>query len=154
MGIAIACHCGKKMVAREQFAGRQVKCPQCGAVVQIPNIELKNLSDPPGEISPRPRPSDEQRREQMKTPVSLPEIIPFKAEADRARAQMHAESAKPQAARAATASSAVATAPNPWEDRSLKQVTTPWLPGDQERFQAGVRTPTEGIGVGGLLIAV
>lgn len=143
------------MVAREQFAGRLVKCPQCGAVVQIPTIELKDLSESPS----RAHAENDEQRELAKTPVSLPEIIPFKSEAEKARAQIHQGLAKPQAARStsagsAHAGSAHARSANRWEDRSLTQDATPWLPGDEERFQKGVRAPSEGFGLVGLLIGV
>jgi hypothetical protein len=34
-----------------------------------------------------------------------------------------------------------------WEDRSLVQTPTPWLPGDEERFQAGIRPLREGTNI-------
>src|SRR5262245_15283945 len=36
MSIRFACGCGRKLTAREEFAGRQMKCPQCGRELAIP----------------------------------------------------------------------------------------------------------------------
>ena len=36
MSISFVCTCGKRMKARAEFAGKQVRCPQCGAVLAIP----------------------------------------------------------------------------------------------------------------------
>ena len=32
-----------------------------------------------------------------------------------------------------------------WVDQSLVQQATPWLPGDEARFQKGIKTPREGM---------
>lgn len=36
MPILLACACGKKMKARDELAGKKVKCPGCGAAVAVP----------------------------------------------------------------------------------------------------------------------
>ena len=36
--IRFICTCGKKIKAPAQYAGRRIKCPQCGAPLQIPNL--------------------------------------------------------------------------------------------------------------------
>lgn len=36
MAIRFSCKCGKKLQARDEFAGRQMKCPQCKQVLTIP----------------------------------------------------------------------------------------------------------------------
>jgi len=36
MAIAFSCDCGKQLRAREQFAGRRMKCPECAKVLTIP----------------------------------------------------------------------------------------------------------------------
>ena len=117
------------MVAREEFAGRMVKCPQCGAIVQIPNVGLSDLTRSP-------------------TPTHLarsPEIIPFKSEAEKARGE--------QAPRRFEATAAGVPDGHPWKDRSLMQDPTPWLPGDEQRFQRGIRAASAGAW-GGILIGV
>jgi tetratricopeptide (TPR) repeat protein len=45
MTIAVACGCGKRFQAKDELAGRRVKCPNCGGVIAIPNVE-KPLVDP------------------------------------------------------------------------------------------------------------
>jgi len=44
--IVFACTCGQKMAIEERFAGRQVKCPACGAKVMAPSAPV---SPSPGE---------------------------------------------------------------------------------------------------------
>lgn len=36
MPIQIQCSCGKRLQVKEQFAGKAVKCPGCGAAIQVP----------------------------------------------------------------------------------------------------------------------
>jgi hypothetical protein len=39
MPITMECQCGKHLRAREDLAGRRVKCPECGTVLQVPEAE-------------------------------------------------------------------------------------------------------------------
>ena len=44
--IKFACHCKHAMEFPEEMAGRQVQCPACGRLVDIPSTdELSHLSD-------------------------------------------------------------------------------------------------------------
>ncbi len=36
MPIVVACQCGQQFRAKDEFAGRQMKCPKCGSVIQVP----------------------------------------------------------------------------------------------------------------------
>ena len=36
MPIVIACQCGKKLQAKDELAGKRVKCPQCGQPLTVP----------------------------------------------------------------------------------------------------------------------
>ncbi|MCG8405318.1 MAG: hypothetical protein MI923_08990 [Phycisphaerales bacterium] len=36
MSIVASCHCGKKFKAKDQMAGKRVRCPSCGEPVRIP----------------------------------------------------------------------------------------------------------------------
>lgn len=38
MPIVFSCQCGKKLQAKEEYAGKSVKCPGCGQVVKIPAV--------------------------------------------------------------------------------------------------------------------
>lgn len=70
MPIAFNCTCGKALRVPDETAGRRAKCPSCGAVVQVPALELEPefeiVEEPPlrpgaarhGEI-PRPKPVKE-----------------------------------------------------------------------------------------------
>jgi DNA-directed RNA polymerase subunit RPC12/RpoP len=44
-GISFMCSaCGKKLKSKAEFAGKQLKCPQCGAVVLVPQRALDQAS--------------------------------------------------------------------------------------------------------------
>ena len=36
MSISFSCECGKKLAAKDNFAGRRLKCPGCGKSLTIP----------------------------------------------------------------------------------------------------------------------
>lgn len=117
MPIRFCCTCGKVMTAKDEFAGRKLKCGQCGQVVAIPQKAVA-----------RPRPVAPVVK---RPPLDVSEEEP---------AAPPARSSLPNTA----ASEASRAAPNVWEDRSLIQQPTAWRPGDEERFQPGIRLPREG----------
>ena len=45
MPISVLCPNGHKLTAKEKLAGKRVKCPKCGSVVQIPELELPELDE-------------------------------------------------------------------------------------------------------------
>jgi hypothetical protein len=49
MAITVTCHCGKKLVARDEHAGMRAKCPTCGSVLLVPK---------PAAAKPAPAASD------------------------------------------------------------------------------------------------
>lgn len=111
MGLSVTCVCGKTVVARDEFAGRRAKCPNCGAVVKLPGVEVEAPAAarvPDVSSSPAPRSS-------------------------------------PREVSSAREPQATTTRPfHPWQD-GLTQYSTPWLPGDEEKFQRGIRMPYEGL---------
>lgn len=44
MAIKVSCKCGKKISAKDQLAGRQVKCPACKKPLRIPKPEAEEES--------------------------------------------------------------------------------------------------------------
>ncbi len=44
MTIPVACKCGKKLAAKDEFAGKTVKCPQCGQPLKIPTAKAKSAA--------------------------------------------------------------------------------------------------------------
>jgi hypothetical protein len=40
MAISVTCSCGRSLRAKDEAAGKRVRCPQCGSVVQVPAAEL------------------------------------------------------------------------------------------------------------------
>ena len=53
MPIRFACKCGKQFKAADKFAGKRVKCPQCGIEITIPDITPPEPETPP---APEPQP--------------------------------------------------------------------------------------------------
>lgn len=45
MAITFSCHCGKQIKVAEKFAGRRGKCPACGDVVSIPQLDPAPAED-------------------------------------------------------------------------------------------------------------
>jgi len=156
MTIAFSCACGKAMKAKADYAGRKVKCPQCGNVTTIPQTapddEELTVTPPTLErAAPSParlvEPTFTRTKDTAEPPPSLeaPPARPVAAITERKPGP-----AEPSPARAPTSVHA-------WVDQSLGQRPTPWLPGDEATFQRGVRAPREGMsalekGVLGLLV--
>jgi hypothetical protein len=136
MPIDFVCSCGKHMKAKEAFAGRKIKCPQCDTLVRIPRLgplptSAANARSAPTAVHPvvhRPSSGNQSMGDlgvaTAPPPISArkvvallaPEVIDMPDEAS-----VHA-----------------------WIDRSLAQQSTPWLPGDEEQFQRGIKAPREG----------
>jgi hypothetical protein len=51
MAINVACQCGKAFRVKDEVAGKRVKCPACGRILDIPEV-----STPPLEVYPEPDP--------------------------------------------------------------------------------------------------
>jgi hypothetical protein len=41
--ITVHCTCGKRLRAKEEMAGREAKCPNCGAMLELPVSELTEI---------------------------------------------------------------------------------------------------------------
>ena len=136
MPIVFYCTCGKKLQAKEEQAGKRLKCPGCQKVVSVPGMD-------------QPRPPLAKAVLAGKSAgvlPPLPEVPAFPSEDDVA------------------AITPAPTSPriNPWIDRTLNQQSTPWQANDRERFNKGMeyREVPESlwifailIGLGGLLTA-
>jgi len=59
MSISFACSCGKRLRAKEEWAGKRVKCPACGHSLVIPDPDDSPAPEPVFQFradEPRPRP--------------------------------------------------------------------------------------------------
>ncbi|MCI0683845.1 MAG: hypothetical protein L0Y71_17200 [Gemmataceae bacterium] len=139
MAIEFRCECGKSLRAKDEFGGRKIRCPQCAEVVRIP---LPEADDHP-ETPPAPEPAVAQGIAKGSPAPALVAVRP--AAPPLAQPVAATPLAKPVAAKAAPITVAAPPTPHPWEDRSLIQTPTPWLPGDEERFQAGIKPLREGL---------
>ncbi len=115
------------MQAKEEFAGRRLKCPQCEKIVRIPEPAPSREMQPAPNmaavaIATAPVPPVAKNR-----PPARP--VPRSTATPAMRPQAHAAT----------------VLPHPWVDRSLVQTVTPWLPGDEARFQAGIKPMREGL---------
>jgi hypothetical protein len=126
MPIAFSCSCGKKLKARDEFAGRKIKCPACQKLLGIPSPVAAEVSVPAaaGTVLAEASPDVPLARPvEVRAPHhTIPPPPPHTA--------AHHE-------KAAVHSTAIAAA-NPWVDRSLEQTATPWLGDDRERFSRGM----------------
>jgi len=59
MAITLSCpSCGKHVLARDESAGKNVKCPGCGTVLHVPAAKVYAAEvDEPAPRQPSPRPS-------------------------------------------------------------------------------------------------
>jgi hypothetical protein len=87
MAIAFSCSCGKAMKAKEAFAGRKVRCPQCDKVVRIPQRDHgeEGSAMPPGARPLSPLPFAEIRdgsrdHPALPAPKSAPRVVSTKEE--------------------------------------------------------------------------
>ena len=147
MAITFACECGKQMQAKDEFAGRRMKCPACQRVVTIPGAVAA-----PGPATP------------AASPVEMPALVPVASGGRSALPAAVANSCKPRSARLAgrcAVRPAARWSPSPrrdddavpvgeaetpflvrlvrpklnvWADRSLEQPITPWRGDDARRF--------------------
>jgi hypothetical protein len=54
MAIYFTCSCGRELKARDENAGRSIRCPQCDAEVTIPELPPEEYADPTPARRPRP----------------------------------------------------------------------------------------------------
>jgi hypothetical protein len=85
MPIPLNCPCGRTLHAKDELAGRQVKCPQCGAILTVPKPEPKPeeeeigllpLDDPEKE----PPPQTESASPAAAEIEELDEVLPVDAD--------------------------------------------------------------------------
>jgi hypothetical protein len=74
MPLAVTCECGKRLQAKDEYAGKQVRCPVCGNVLTLP--ESDSLPGPAEDRNPF---SFDDREEPARQPyrpgAGLPEQI-------------------------------------------------------------------------------
>jgi len=178
MSIAFECSCGKKMSAKDEFAGRRLRCPDCQRVVTIPKSTAAGMMPLPAnpakapssqllaqptltksevaaleltrptipETLPKPKSPDFNSPENLaalfdtlsKTPVLAPSppTVPKTPFAPRPDDEM-------TVTQVAQKTEPIAPGEKVWVDQSLQQTATPWRPGDEIRFQAGVAPARE-----------
>lgn len=129
MPIRFRCSCGKQLQAREEFAGRQMKCPDCGQILTIPATSTVEESEaaPPAEQIPSVeavstgvtesesgppvlQPAPQEGEQELAKVIPVVPVIPL------------APVGKPKAVHR-----------NEWAAESLDQQITPWAKNDQQR---------------------
>lgn len=65
MSIAVTCECGKKLRAKDQAAGKQVRCPGCGRAVQVPSVPNRSAANAFESCSVLPNEVAEERTGEM-----------------------------------------------------------------------------------------
>jgi RsiW-degrading membrane proteinase PrsW (M82 family) len=74
MAIEVSCDCGGRFRAKDELAGRRVKCPKCGAALTIPlpPIELADFDAAPPEVRHVPLPPAVPARVRVPAPLPAP----------------------------------------------------------------------------------
>ena len=54
MAIVFSCGCGKQLQAKEEYAGRRIRCPKCQKVLTIPGGEAKGVDMPASAMTLQP----------------------------------------------------------------------------------------------------
>ncbi len=53
MSIQFGCQCGQTLTVRDEFAGKQIRCPQCQTVLMVPDVPgAPSLTDAPSDSAP------------------------------------------------------------------------------------------------------
>ncbi len=133
MAIAFSCACGKQLRARDEFAGRKIRCPGCQTVLTIPAqtaADAQNAEEPEGSVS-----EPYQEESPGLVPLAKPATVttPVVSEPETYRFA----DGKVEVKSWPTAT-AVKSMSSPWVDRSLDQTPTEWREGDRERFNEGM----------------
>ena len=95
MSIVVACQCGKRFKAGDQYAGKRTKCPGCGQALTIP------LAAPLPPVPARPKPPAAQPADSMDDLLSL---------AEPSQAEVFQPAARSEASRKSAASSKLSSA--------------------------------------------
>jgi hypothetical protein len=168
MAIEFNCTCGKTLAAKDEFAGRKLRCPKCHTILTIPQpsampktpVVAPPLAAPPAR--PRSVPTQILNRPILATatqeaihldstpvtapPVHAPVHAPPVSEAIPARVATpigHGLTATPVAGAVPPRQS--------WHDESFHQMPTPWQPGDEARFATPQRDRDWGVVVDWLI---
>ncbi len=73
------CQCGRKFRVRDDYAGKKARCPECAAVVRVPDLE------PPATVAvPPPAPAPAPAAIPTVAPVPIPPPLGRKAESEAA----------------------------------------------------------------------
>ena len=116
MSVAVTCSCGSKFKAKEELAGKRVKCPSCGGTLAVPavNPAVLDAGDPLGAVDP---PDD---------PLGLGDLASdplFSGDADGDPLGLNGKAPLPRAASATAAPQSTQTAKK-GEKRSGSQLVT------------------------------
>lgn len=135
MAISFSCECGKRVRARDEFAGRRMRCPDCKRTLSIPSEsepEPLDLADPDF-VRPEPPAVVHEQLEPASSPapdlhdaLDVDQIFFAEEKSERTPATTVAKRAPaplPLSARGRRGS--------PWIDRCLEQHATPWEPDAQ-----------------------
>ena len=135
--------------AKDEFAGRKLKCPQCQNVLQIPMPAPASADEPSVHLDPTKTstPTKTVRHSPLAPPADPPKTSAAPthdaANIDPTKTSVPTKTVR-QSPLAAPTPDAPAKRKHPWVDRSLEQTATPWQPGDEERLQKKVRPMKEG----------
>jgi Protein of unknown function (DUF1559) len=160
MAIAFSCECGRKMQAKEEFAGKRMKCPGCKSLVTIPKTNPKRaaltgarpaakpavrkapakatparapakpVKPPLRRLAPQPDPVLEELTDDLSVPERDENYEP------------DYDDSEPEADESQEPETEVAEKPRPLRPLPfLGQYSTPWQGEDQRRFDPASQRP-------------
>jgi len=90
MPIEMSCYvCGRDLFLRDELAGRQIRCPDCQAMLTVPaarptpKVERVESYVPPP--APPPAPKYDALSERVQDTPTLPEVLPAPQDVERAK---------------------------------------------------------------------
>jgi hypothetical protein len=153
MPIRFACTCGKQLQARDEYAGRRIKCPNCEALLNIPAGSAAPAPPPPAAKPPAlpPLPKSAVTPKPPALPVPAP-AAPSRAKTSPVRQRDNAPVVIQAEDEDEPVVEVTAEAPRPgrknvWADKSFEQKSTDW-DDDEDDFEEEERPRRKGKGKG------
>ncbi|MEW6358446.1 MAG: hypothetical protein AB1696_19085 [Planctomycetota bacterium] len=137
MPIKVKCkECGKQFVLKDDFAGKQGKCPSCGKSLTVPPIEKK-------EEEPAPKPKEPTAKHEVKRPAPLAEQE--KLSSKDKKTPLHKDdkepASKPEEKKAAPSAEEKKPSSKGDKDKEASPKPTKKTPPEQKKREEQIRCP-------------
>jgi hypothetical protein len=162
MPIPFSCECGKKLQAKDEFAGKRLKCPGCGKILTIPTpaVEEPELEEEPAppvtqRIATPPEEVEDEPELPLAPPPPAPAVVHFVCNCGRRLKALQADAGEPidcpECARTLTIPAEDSDEPppvpvpkaRPVSDGLFAQTITPWRDEATRRRGADGKEPRD-----------